>query len=107
MSRPSATCSTGVAHSVVVGDRSYDADWVVEFIEQQGGGANIPFYANRKPRRPFDPGLYKQRNLIERFFNRIKNFRRIATRYEKTARNFLAMAVIAAARQSIKFESRA
>lgn len=94
-----------VGESIVLGDRSYDADWVVELIEQQGGRANIPFYVNRKPRRAFDPILYKQRNLIERFFNKLKHFRRIATRYEKTARNFLALAVIAATRLWLKFES--
>jgi transposase len=94
-----------VAKSIVMGDKAYDADWVVELIEQQGGRANIPFYANRKPRRPFDAGLYKRRNLIERFFNKLKHFRRIATRYEKTARNFLALAAIAATRLWLRFES--
>jgi transposase len=94
-----------VRKSVVMGDKAYDADWIVELIEQQGGRANIPFYANRKPRRPFTAKLYKKRNLIERFFNKLKHFRRIATRYEKTARNFLALAAIAATRLWIKFES--
>jgi transposase len=95
-----------VAGNVVLGDRSYDADWIVDLVQSQGGRANIPMYANRKRnRRDFDANLYKRRNLIERFFNSLKRFRRIATRYEKTARNFLAMAYIAAARLWAKFES--
>jgi transposase len=95
-----------VAGSAVLGDRSYDVDWVIDLVQSQGGRANIPMYAHRKRnRRDFDPELYKQRNLVERFFNKLKHFRRIATRYEKTARNFLAMALIAAARLWAKFES--
>jgi transposase len=97
-----------VAGSVVLADKSYDADWIVDLVQSQGGQANIPMYANRKRnRRNFDADLYKRRNLIERFFNRLKNLRRIATRYEKTARNFLAMICIGAARLWAKFESTA
>ena len=95
-----------VTGSVVLGDKSYDADWIVDLIQDQGGRANIPMYANRKRnRRDFEPALYKFRNLIERFFNRVKNLRRIATRYEKTARNFLAMICLGAIRLWAKFES--
>jgi transposase len=94
-----------VRKSIVMGDKAYDADWVVELIERQGGRANIPFYANRKQRRAFNVKLYRKRNVIERFFNKLKHFRRIATRYEKTARNFLAFAAIAATRLWLKFES--
>jgi transposase len=97
-----------VTGSVVLGDKSYDADWIIDLVQNQGGHANIPMYITRKRnRRDFDADLYKHRNLIERFFNRLKNFRRIATRYEKTARNFLAMASIAAARLWLRFESTA
>lgn len=95
----------GQAHDVTAVRDLLDQTMAVELIEQQGGRANIPFYANRKPRRAFDAAFYKQRNLIERFFNKLKHFRRIATRYEKTARNFLALAAIAATRLWLKFES--
>jgi transposase len=95
-----------VVGSVVLADRSYDVDWVVDLVRSQGGRANIPMYVHRKRnRRDFDPELYKSRNLIERFFNKLKQFRRIATRYDKTARNFLAMTQIAATRLWAKFES--
>jgi transposase len=97
-----------VAGSVVLADKSYDADWIVELVHSQGGRANIPMYTNRKRnRRDFDPTLYKGRNVIERFFNKLKNLRRIATRFEKTARNFLAMIHLGAARLWAKFESTA
>jgi transposase len=97
-----------VAGSVVLADKSYDVDWIVDLVQSQGGQANIPMYANRKRnRRDFDADLYKRRNLIERFFNKLKNLRRIATRYEKTARNFLAMLCNGAARLWAKFESTA
>ena len=97
-----------VAGSVVLADKSYDVDWIVDLVQSQGGQANIPMYANRKRNRcDFDADLYKRRNLIERFFNKLKNLRRVATRYEKTARNFLAMLCIGAARLWAKFESTA
>ncbi len=64
----------------------------------KGAIANIPPKANRRAPPPFDAELYKQRNLIERFFNKIKHFRRIATRYEKHASNYLAMIKLASIR---------
>ncbi len=64
----------------------------------RGAIANIPPKANRRAPPPFDAELYKQRNLIERFFNKIKHFRRIATRYEKRASNYLAMIKLASIR---------
>ena len=59
---------------------------------------NIPNRTNRKEKRGFFPSLYKLRNAVERFFGKIKQFRRIATRYEKRADNFLAMCQLASAR---------
>ena len=55
----------------------------------------IPPKRNRKVRRDYDKELYKDRNKVERFFNRLKHYRRIATRYDKTARNFLAFVLLA------------
>ena len=84
--------------SVLLGDKAYDADWIRERIEAQGAAANIPDKVNRKHRHRFSKTLYKQRNHIERFFNRIKHFRRIATRFEKHAANYLAMIKLASIR---------
>ena len=76
---------------VVLADKAYDADWSREMIWEQGAEAVIPAKSNRKMPKSFNKALYKNRNQIERFFGRIKrSFRRIATRYDKTARNFMA-----------------
>ena len=74
----------------VVADKGYDSDKPVGAIESSGAVAVIPPRSNRKQKREYDSHLYKDRNLIERFINRVKQCRRIATRYEKTARNYLA-----------------
>jgi transposase len=81
----------GVAAQAVIGDKGYDADEFVRLIEAQGAQAVIPSRKHRTQPRDYDRHLYKDRNLVERFFNRIKQFRRIATRYEKLAQNFLSM----------------
>jgi Transposase and inactivated derivatives len=75
------------AHTVLA-DKSFDSDALVEQIEQSGAVAIIPSRSNRNHPRPYDQHRYKTRNLIERFFNRLKQFRRIAIQYEKLARNF-------------------
>jgi transposase len=67
-------------------------------IEAAGARAHIPSQSNVRVRRSVDPSLYRQRNLVERFFNKIKHFRRIATRYDKLARNFLAAVALASIR---------
>jgi putative transposase len=59
-------------------------------IEQLGAEVVIPPKANRVEQRVYDENLYADRNKVERFFNRVKHYRRLATRYEKTARNYLA-----------------
>ena len=82
----------------VLGDRAYDADWIRDLLEAQGVAPNIPDKANRKRRHAFSKTLYRERNRIERFFNKIKHFRRIATRFEKHAENYLAMIKLAAVR---------
>ena len=84
--------------TVLLGDKAYDADWIRESLKSQGASANIPNKSNRKNPHPFCQALYKQRNRIERFFNKIKHFRRIATRFEKHAENYLAMIKLAATR---------
>jgi transposase len=64
-------------------DRGYDADWIRVLANQQGAWADIPPKRNRKEAIYFSPNLYRARNLGERFFNKIKRCRRIATRYDK------------------------
>jgi transposase len=84
--------------AVVVADKAYDADWIRAQIKAQGAIANIPNKRNRTHRHRFKKALYRERNRIERFFNRLKHSRRVATRYEKLGANFLAMVKLAALR---------
>lgn len=80
----------------VLADKGYDsADFVLQ-IEASGGIAIIPSRATNSIQRDYDREVYKCRNLVERFFNRMKQFRRFATRYEKTAKSFLALVHFAA-----------
>ena len=75
----------------LIGDKAFDADArVLEPLADAGKTAVIPPRSNRSPPRDYDRELYVARHLIENFFAKIKQFRAIATRYEKTARNFLA-----------------
>ena len=88
----------------VLADKAYDADWIRELIWEQGAIDVIPSKSNRKIPKEFDAETYKLRNHIERFFGRLKaSFRRIATRYEKTAQNFMAMIKLAAIRLCCQF----
>lgn len=89
----------------LVADRGYDAMALIHLVTAQGGRAHIPTCRDRKVQRSVERELYRQRNLIERFFNRLKHFRRVATRYDKTARNFLAAVMIASTRLWTRFES--
>lgn len=82
----------------VIADKSYDADArVIEPLEKAGKTVVIPPKRNRTTPRPYDKHLYKARHLIENFFCKLKQFRAIATRYDKTARNFLAAIQLASA----------
>ena len=83
---------------MLLADRRYDADWIRALVKQQGAWANIPPKRNRKEPICFSPYLYRARNLVERFFNKIKQCRRIATRYDKLAANYLAFVKLAAIR---------
>ncbi len=80
----------------VIGDKGFDSKKLVDYLKGRGAEAVIPPRSNLRDQREFDRHLYKERNLVERFLNRIKQFRRVATRYEKTARNFLAFIQVAA-----------
>lgn len=81
-----------------VADRGYDAKAILDLIAQHGSKPHIPTQRDRKQQRSVSHAIYRMRNLIERFFNKLKHFRRIATRYDKLARNFLAAIALAASR---------
>jgi len=81
---------------IVIGDKGFDSRKLIDYIEDRDAEAVIPPRSNLKDQREFDRHWYKERNLVERFINRVKQFRRVATRYEKTARNFLAFVQVAA-----------
>lgn len=82
----------------LVADRGYDAVAILNLVAARGGRAHIPTQRDRKVQRSVSPELYRARNLVERFFNKIKQFRRVATRFDKLARNYLAALHLAAAR---------
>jgi len=82
---------------MLLADKAFDADErVLQPLAAAGKTAVIPSRANRKSPRDYDRHLYRERHLIENFFAKIKQFRAIATRYDKTARNFLAAVYLAA-----------
>jgi transposase len=78
----------------VLADKGYDADTIVQQIEALGATPVIPPRANRKIQRPYDKTQYRQRHRIERCFSQLKHFRRIATRFEKSKRNFQALVAL-------------
>ena len=86
----------------VLADKAYDCDWLRDAITAQGAVPNVPGRRSRKVAPAFEKSLYKMRNVVERFFNKIKHFRRIATRFEKHAENFLAMIKLAALRIQLR-----
>lgn len=86
------------ANCDVVADRAYDSDAVLDLIRQAGARAHIPSLSRRLVQRSVDHATYRERNLVERFFNRLKHFRRIATRFDKLARNYLAAVLLASTR---------
>jgi transposase len=84
--------------TMLLADRGYDADWIRTLAVEKGARANIPPRCNRNEPICFSPYLYRARNLVERFFNRIKHCRRVATRYDKLAANYLAFVQLASIR---------
>ena len=81
----------------VVADKGYDAGWLAGQIAAAGADVVIPPKRNRTEPREYDRNLYADRNKIERLFNRLKHYRRVATRYDKLGRNYLAFVHVAAA----------
>jgi len=81
----------------VLADKGYDSNDFIEKIEVIGAVPVIPPRCNRNEMREYDHHLYKERNLVERLFQKLKQFRRIATRYERLAQNYLSMLHLASA----------
>ena len=81
----------GLDPDMVIADKAYDANDFIQMIQGMGAMVVIPVRSNRNQQREYDHHWYKDPNLVERFFNKIKQFRRIATRYEKLDRNFMSM----------------
>ena len=77
-------------------DKGYDANDIIDAVSGRNALVVIPPKANRKRQRAYDTELYQERNLVERLFNKLKHFRRVATRYDKTALSFMAFLNIAA-----------
>jgi transposase len=86
----------GVVTDAVVADKAFDADALIAAIQLSGAKAVIPPKSNRLIPRTFDRYQYKHRNLVERFFCRLKQFRRFATRYDKLASRFSAFIALVA-----------
>lgn len=87
----------------MLADKGFDSDAVRHDIEKRGGEALIPTRANRKVQHLVDKAIYALRNRIERFFNRVKNSRRVATRYDKLVASFAAFVLLATIRLWIRF----
>ena len=87
---------------VVIADRGYDKRALVEEIESRGAVAVIPTQKGRAVQREVDPHWYRERNLCERFGSKAKQYRRVATRYEKKAANFRAFVKVAAIMVTLK-----
>ena len=83
------------APAAVIADRGYDSKALVAEVESRGAGAVIPTQKNRKEQREVDPHLYAERNVGERFWSRAKQYRRVATRYDKKDANYLGFVQVA------------
>jgi transposase len=84
--------------AMLLADRGYDADWIRTLATKKGAWANIPPRSNRNDPICFSPYLYRARNQVERFFNKIKHCRRVATRYDRLAANYIAFVQLASIR---------
>lgn len=82
--------------SALLADKGYDTNDILDFLKQRGTVACIPPKRNRIEQRSYDETLYKERNLVERLFNKLKHYRRLATRYDKTASAYLGFVYLAA-----------
>ena len=86
------------AGNILLADRAYDSDALRQTLAERGAWANVKPMANRRNVPAFSSFLYRYRNLVERFFNKLKHFRAVATRYDKSPENYLASVKLASAR---------
>lgn len=86
----------GFEPEAVIADTGYDADHLREAVCGNQAAPVIPSKSNRRTPTAYDKSLYKERNLIERFFNKLKQFRRVATRYDKLLANYRGFVILAA-----------
>ena len=91
---------------ILLADRAYDSDATRDELAERGAWANIKPLARRTTVPAFSSFLYRFRNLVERFFNKLKHFRAVATRFDKHDANYLALVKLAAARIWMRFMSR-
>ena len=89
--------------NILLADRAYDSDALRQSLAARGAWPNIRPMTNRVRVPPFKKWLYRQRNLVERFFNKLKHFRAVATRYDKRDDNYLACVKLASIRIWMRF----
>jgi transposase len=92
-----------VAGNILLADRAYDCDALRQTLTARGAWANVKPMPHRRNVPAFSAFLYRYRNLVERFFNKLKHFRAVATRYDKSPENFLASVKLASARIWMRF----
>lgn len=95
--KPADQLLENIQSSFVLADKGYDSQHLVDLIQPQGAEVVIPPKANRKVQRNYDTEIYKQRNWIERAFNRLKYYRRIATRNDRKTLHYASFLYLAAA----------
>jgi transposase len=88
---------------ILLADRAYDSDALRKDLAARGAWANVKPMPNRRNVPAFSAFLYRYRNLVERFFNKLKHFRAVATRYDKTPENYLASVKLASLRIWMRF----
>jgi len=86
----------GFEPDAVIADKGYDADHLREAVRESHAAPVIPSKSNRRAPIAYNKTLYKERNLVERFFNKLKQFRRVATRYDKLLANYRGFVILAA-----------
>jgi transposase len=92
-----------VAGNILLADRAYDSDALRQSLAERGAWANVKPMPQRRNVPAFSAFLYRYRNLVERFFNKLKHFRAVATRYDKNPENYLASVKLASARIWMRF----
>ena len=93
---PVPDLSTGLGRTVVVADRAYDGDPIRDLIAATGAAARIPPHPDRNWPFPFSPSVHRNHELVERFFGRLEQFRKVATRFEKRPDTYLGLCRLAA-----------